>query len=105
MKDLMSAIRLNVMHGGKSALCHLAQTRFCLWGVTVVKGGGGGECHSEQFNVLGAVRNKMFQIRKIAQAHPNERSLVCLTQTGYQFCEIWCTKTITCIRLSNNLPY
>ena len=40
MKDLMSVICLNFMHRGEGALCYLAQTRFCLWEVTVVGGGG-----------------------------------------------------------------
>ena len=35
MKDLMSVICLDFMHRGEGALCYLAQTRFCLWGVTV----------------------------------------------------------------------
>ena len=44
MKDLVSVICLDFMHRGKGALCYLTQTRFCLWGVTVVGGhscGGG----------------------------------------------------------------
>ena len=34
MKDLMSVTCLNFVHRGEGALCYLAQTGFCLWGIT-----------------------------------------------------------------------
>ena len=57
MKDLMSVICLNFMHHGEGALCYLAQTSFCLWGVTAVGEGG----HSKQFHVFGGSGSKRLK--------------------------------------------
>ena len=66
MKDLMSAICLDFMHRGEGALCYLAQTRLCLWGVTVA---GGRVIQNSSISLWG-IRNKISEIRKIAPSHP-----------------------------------
>ena len=73
MKDLMSMVCLNLTPRSEGALCYLAQTLFCLWGVT------DGGCIQNSLMSLGrGVRKKRPHTRKIARPTRdfiNERSL------------------------------